>query len=96
MVARGFSFTRATRHTCSEKELFTTFEPVSNDKKLCMGNSTTSIVEGKGKVVLKLTSGKELTLNEVLYVSDFRKNLVSRSLLNKHVFAWFLSSTRLF
>ena len=51
-----------------------------------MGNSATSIVERKGKAVLKLTSGKELTLNEVLYVPDIRKNLVSRSLLSKHGF----------
>ena len=51
-----------------------------------MGNSTTSIVEGKGKVVLKLTSGNELTLNEVLYVPDIRKNLVSGALLSKHGF----------
>ena len=49
-------------------------------------NSATSIVEGKGKVDLKLTSGKELTLNEVLYVPDIRKNLVSGSLLSKHGF----------
>ncbi|XP_028053846.1 uncharacterized protein LOC114258157 [Camellia sinensis] len=62
---------------------------VSNLKeceKLFMGNSTTSTVEGKGNVVLKITSGKELTLNDVLYVSDIRKKLVSRSLLSKHGF----------
>ena len=78
--------TGATRHICSEQKLFTTIEPVTNGEKLFMGNSTTSIVEGKGKVVLKLTSGKELTLNEVLYVPDIRKNLVSGSLLSKHGF----------
>ena len=94
MVAKGFIFTRATRHICSEKELFTTFEPVTNGEKLFMRNSTTLFIEGK--VVLKLTSGKELTLNEVLYVLDICQNLVLRSLLSKHVFAWFLSPTRSF
>ncbi|XP_062118580.1 large ribosomal subunit protein eL21x/eL21w-like [Humulus lupulus] len=33
-----------------------------------------------------MTSGKELTLNNVLYVPEIRKNLVSGSLLNKHGF----------
>ena len=51
-----------------------------------MGNSSTSKVEGQGKIVLKITSGKELTLNNVLHVPDIRKNLVSRSLLSKNEF----------
>ena len=33
-----------------------------------MGNSTTSEIKGQGKVVLKITSRKELTLTNVLYV----------------------------
>ena len=66
--------------------MFTTFGLVSNGEKLFMENSTTSIVEGKCKVVLKMTSGKELTLNDVLFVPDIRKNLVSGSLINKHGF----------
>ena len=48
-----------------------------------MGNSTTAVVMGKGKVLLKLTSGKTLSLNNVLYVPSLRRNLVSRALLNK-------------
>ncbi|XP_057476852.1 uncharacterized protein LOC130764565 [Actinidia eriantha] len=61
--------TGATRHVCSNKEMFTTYQ-----------------VEGQGKVVLKMTSGKELTLNNVLHVPEIRKNLVSGSLLSKHGF----------
>ena len=38
------------------------------------------------KVVLKMTSGKELTLNDVLHVPKIRKNLVSGSLLSKKGF----------
>ncbi|KAL6333744.1 hypothetical protein AAG906_028930 [Vitis piasezkii] len=45
-----------------------------------------SKVEGRGKVILKMTSGKELTLNDVLHVPDIRKNLVSGSLLSKNGF----------
>ncbi|XP_075494791.1 uncharacterized protein LOC142532361 [Primulina tabacum] len=78
--------TGATRHVCSDKGMFATLEESENVKKLFMGNSATSEIKGQGKVVLKMTSGKELTLNNVLYVPDIRKNLVSGSLLNKHGF----------
>ena len=51
-----------------------------------MGNSTTSKIEGIGKLILKMTLGKELTLNDVLHVPDILKNLVSNSLLSKNGF----------
>ncbi|KZV26179.1 hypothetical protein F511_06346 [Dorcoceras hygrometricum] len=66
--------------------MFATLQESENGEKLYMGNSATSEIKGQGKVVLKMTSGKELTLNNVLYVPDIRKNLVSGSLLNKHGF----------
>ncbi|KAL0366308.1 UNVERIFIED_CONTAM: Retrovirus-related Pol polyprotein from transposon TNT 1-94 [Sesamum radiatum] len=71
--------TGATRHICSDKEMFSTYTPI-NGRKLFMGNSATSNIVGLGKVVLKMTSGKELTLIDVLHVPDIRKNLVSGSL----------------
>jgi len=51
-----------------------------------MRNSAASKVEGKGKVILKWTSRKELTLNDVLHVPDIRKNLISGSILSKKGF----------
>ena len=51
-----------------------------------MGNSSTSKIVGQGKVILKMTSGKKLTLNNVLHVPDIRKNLVSGSLLSQKGF----------
>ena len=51
-----------------------------------MGNFAFSVVERQRKMLLKMTSRKQLTLNNVLYVSKIRKNLVSGSLLNKHEF----------
>ena len=78
--------TGATRHICSDKTMYTTYNVVANGKQLYMGNSSTSKVERHRKIVLKMTSGKELTLNNVLYVPHIRKNLVSRSLLNKNSF----------
>ncbi|XP_073137911.1 uncharacterized protein [Henckelia pumila] len=61
--------TEAIRHVCADKELFS--------KYLYMGNNATSNVFVLGKVVLKMTSRNELTLIDVLHVSDIRKNLVS-------------------
>ncbi|KAK4407668.1 hypothetical protein Sango_0347800 [Sesamum angolense] len=74
--------TGATRHICSDKEMFSTYTPI-NGRKLFMENSATSNIVGICNVVLKMTSGNELTLIDVLHVPDIRKNLVSRSLLVK-------------
>ena len=41
------------------------------------------LVSGKGKVLLKLTSGKTLSLNNVLHVPHFRHNLISVHMLGK-------------
>ncbi|KAK9089610.1 hypothetical protein Scep_028692 [Stephania cephalantha] len=78
--------TGATRHICSDKSLFSEFLPVDSEEKLYMGNSSSSMVEGKGTVKMKFTSGKIVTLLNVLYVPEIRKNLVSGPLLNKKGF----------
>lgn len=81
-----FIDTGANRHICANKWMFSTFKATTDEEKIYMGNSSTSKVEGIGKIVLKMTSGKEVTLNNVLYVPEIRKNLVSGSLLSKHGF----------
>ncbi|RVW44196.1 Retrovirus-related Pol polyprotein from transposon TNT 1-94 [Vitis vinifera] len=48
-----------------------------------MGDSRSTPVIGKGKVLLKLTSGKVFVLCDVLHVLDIRWNLVLVSLLGK-------------
>ena len=78
--------TGATRHVCSNKKMFSSYQTIDNGEQIFMGNSSSSKVEGQGKVVLKMTSGKELTLNDVLHVPEIRKNLVSGSLLSKKGF----------
>ena len=75
--------------------LFTSFEAVSNGEKLFIGNYATSEIEGQGKVILKMTSGKELTWNDVLYVPKIQKNLVSGLLLNKHCFRMVFESDKI-
>ena len=59
-----------------------------------MGNTTTSEIAGTGKVMLKMTSSKVLTLNNVLHVPTIRKNLVSSALLVKNRFKCVLVSDK--
>ena len=85
--------TGAFRHVCSTKEMFTSFEPL-NGEKVFIKNSDSSAVEGQRKMLLKMTSGKQLTLNNVMYVPEISKNLVSGSLLNKHGFRMIFESDK--
>ena len=86
--------TGATRHVCFDKTIFSSFKVFNADEMLYMGNSATSNIEGEGTVILKMTSDKHLTLKNVLYVPDIRKNLVSGSLLNKHDFRIVIESDK--
>ena len=72
--------TGATCHVCSERKMFSTYNPLGNGEKIFMGNSSTSKIERNGSVVLKMITGKYLTLKDVLHVLDIQKNLVSRTL----------------
>ena len=78
--------TGATRHVCYDKKMFSNFELIETKKKVFMGNSITSEIKSQGKVVLNMTSRKELTLTNSLYVPEIRKNLVFGSLLNSYGF----------
>ncbi|KAL0458245.1 UNVERIFIED_CONTAM: hypothetical protein Slati_0451700 [Sesamum latifolium] len=73
----------ASKHFCSNKELFQELHEAPDGECVFMGNSTTAGVLGKGNIFLKLTSGKTIALNDVLYVPSLRRNLISGSLLNK-------------
>ncbi|XP_073133324.1 uncharacterized protein [Henckelia pumila] len=57
--------TGATCHICYEKDIFATLDESENGEKLFMGNSATSDIKGQGKVIFKMTFGKELTLNNI-------------------------------
>ncbi|KAB2622339.1 DNA polymerase zeta catalytic subunit-like [Pyrus ussuriensis x Pyrus communis] len=81
-----FVDTGATRHVCADGNLFVTYQSVTGGENLYMGNATASAVAWKGKVMLKLTSEKELSLTNVLHVPNIRKNLISRSLLSNKGF----------
>ncbi|KAH6794775.1 centromere protein X [Perilla frutescens var. hirtella] len=75
--------TGASRHFCTKKELFHDFEDAGEGECVYMGNSSIAGVLGKGKILLKLTSGKTLSLNNALFVPSMRRNLISGALLNK-------------
>lgn len=77
--------TSATRHICADKGMFSFYTPIEGEK-FFMGNSLSSKVEGQDNVILKMTSGKELSLNNVFHMLDICKNLVSGSLLSKNDF----------
>ncbi|KAH6793866.1 hypothetical protein C2S52_004343 [Perilla frutescens var. hirtella] len=71
------------RHFCSNKELFHDFEDTGEGKCIYMENSSVARVLGKGQILLKLTSGKTLSLSNALYIPSMRRNPVSGALLNK-------------
>ncbi|XP_027183973.1 uncharacterized protein LOC113782276 [Coffea eugenioides] len=73
-----------TRHICANQEAFFSYIPIGDDEEVIyLEDSRTAKVLGKGKIFLKLTSGKTLTLNDVLHVPNIRANLVSVVLLRK-------------
>ncbi|KAG8492801.1 hypothetical protein CXB51_010248 [Gossypium anomalum] len=77
------SFSELVLHVISvaTKTHFLRWSLVKKREKLYMGNATISKIEGKGTMVLKMISSKELKLQNVLYVPDIRKNLVFGTLL---------------
>ncbi|RVW64665.1 Retrovirus-related Pol polyprotein from transposon TNT 1-94, partial [Vitis vinifera] len=75
--------TCATIHVTYYKSLFKTFEDAKGDQEVQMGNEGRSKVLGKGTIEVAFTSGKKVTLINVLYVPDMNKNLVSGDFLGK-------------
>nr|GEV96330.1 zinc finger, CCHC-type [Tanacetum cinerariifolium] len=73
----------ATTHDCKDRCLFKTYEPVEDGCVLYMGDDHFALVHGKGSVVLEFSSGKSITLFNVLYVPKLHKNLISGPVLNK-------------
>ena len=73
-----------TRHICGNRSAFTSYTTMKEgEKQVFMGDSRSSLVIGKRKVLLKVTYGKVIAFSGVLYVPDICWNLVSMSLLGK-------------
>ncbi|KAG5527251.1 hypothetical protein RHGRI_028223 [Rhododendron griersonianum] len=84
----------ATVHVCKDRSLFKTYEKLDGQEAQ-MGNQDCAKVAGKGSAELNFTSGKTLTLLNVLHVPDMRKNLVSVDLVCKKGFRVVFESDKL-
>ncbi|GKC88603.1 zinc finger, CCHC-type containing protein [Tanacetum coccineum] len=67
----------ATTHVCKDRCWFKTYEPVEDGYVLYMGDDHFAPIHEKGIVVLEFSSGKSITMFNVLYVSKLCKNFIS-------------------
>lgn len=72
--------TGANIHVCADINLFSSYQAATGSSIL-MGNGSGAAVLGVGKVDLKLTSGKIISLKNVQHVPSIKRNLISGSLL---------------
>ncbi|MCO6516555.1 MAG: hypothetical protein J6586_08695, partial [Snodgrassella sp.] len=84
----------ATVHVCKDRRWFKTYESLNDGSILHMGNESTALVHGRGCVDLNFSSGKIVTLFNVIHVPDIRKNLVSSSVLNNHGYKQVIESDK--
>ncbi|XP_031275541.1 uncharacterized protein LOC116134037 [Pistacia vera] len=62
---------RATKHICGDRNSFYEYIPVRDGEEcVYLGDSRSTLVLGKGKILLKLTYGKTLSLSNVLHVPN--------------------------
>ena len=74
----------ATRDICANRNVFTSYTSVGDgEEQVYLGDSRTTPVLGKGKVLMKLTYSKTLALSDVLHVPSIRVNLIFVALLSK-------------
>lgn len=84
----------ATSHICKDLRWFKECQPIEDGSVVKMGNVAIEPIKGLGSVLLYFTSGKCLYLNNVLYVSGIRKNLVSEIVLNNYGYKQVLESDK--
>ncbi|GJY85447.1 zinc finger, CCHC-type containing protein [Tanacetum coccineum] len=84
----------ATIHVCKDRCWFKTYESLNDGFILHLGNKPTSLVHGRGCVDLRFSSGKVVSLLNVLNVLNKRKNLISSSVLNNYVYKQVIESNK--
>jgi hypothetical protein len=73
-----------TRHICVYKEELSSYTPIEEGTKwVYVGDNRSIPFPCKGKALIKLTSGKTLSLSNILHVPHFRHILISVLLLVK-------------
>nr|GEV83361.1 zinc finger, CCHC-type [Tanacetum cinerariifolium] len=83
-----------TFHVCKDRCWFKTYESLNDGSILYMRNESTALVHGRGCVDLKFSSGKIVSLFNVLHVPNIRKNLVSSSVLNNYGYKQVIKSNK--
>ncbi|GJW52129.1 pol polyprotein [Tanacetum coccineum] len=74
--------TDATKDIYNSRKMFVSYQKVNESAPMFMGNGIASKIEGKGKVMLKLTFEKDIVLSNVLHVPNVTKNLISCLILS--------------
>ena len=75
--ARGWYLaTRCTVHVCNSRDMFVDYEPVTGHEVILDNNSHVDVV-GFGTVMLPLTTGNVLTLENVFHIPTVTKCLIS-------------------
>ncbi|GJZ83259.1 zinc finger, CCHC-type containing protein [Tanacetum coccineum] len=85
---------RATVHVCKDRCWFKTYDSLNDGSILHMGNESTAMVHGRGCVDLTFSSGKIVSLLNILHVPNIRKNLVSSSVLNNCCYKQVIKSNK--
>ena len=67
----------ASRHFTGYKEALSNLIEKETNLEIILGDSATYLVKGVGNVTLQLNQGNTIHLQEVLYVLDLKKNMVS-------------------
>ncbi|GKC16783.1 retrovirus-related pol polyprotein from transposon TNT 1-94 [Tanacetum coccineum] len=83
----------ATIHVVGSRNSFTTYHAVTG-RQLMMANRDKADVYGVGMVQMKFTSGKTVTLHNVLHVPTISKSLVSVGKLDEHGFKIVIESKK--
>lgn len=77
MRCRGWYLaSRCTVHVCNSRDMFVDYQPLSCHEVILDNNDHVEVA-GIGSVVLRLTTGKVLTLTNVFHIPTIRKCLVS-------------------
>ncbi|GJS23464.1 hypothetical protein Tco_0452096 [Tanacetum coccineum] len=83
-----------TIHECKDRYRFKTYESLNDGSILHMESESTALVHGRGCVNLRSSSGKTVSLLNVLHVPNIRNNMISSSVLNNYGYKHVIDSNK--